>query len=118
MDDHPIPVKTIHGDIIALPYNYEIHDIAQQMIQFHESEIFLKRAKDYFDCLYDESSENVKFMCVATHPYISGVPHRIKYVREAYRYFLSKPDVIVMNGEQILDWYLEQNPEIQITNTT
>ena len=63
-------------------------------------------------------SENVKFMCVATHPYISGVPHRIKYVREAYRYFLSKPDVIVMNGEQILDWYLEQNPEIQITNTT
>ena len=117
LDDHPIPVKTRHGDIVALPYNYEIHDIAQQMIQFHESEIFLKRAKDYFDCLYEESAENARFMCVATHPYISGVPHRIKYVREAYEYFLSKPGVIVMDGEEILDWYLTQNTDINLVGS-
>jgi peptidoglycan/xylan/chitin deacetylase (PgdA/CDA1 family) len=107
-DDEPVKVKTDHGDVVALPYNYEIHDIAQQMIQFHESEIFLKRAKDYFDCLYEESTERVKIMALAVHPYISGSPHRIKYIRQCFDYMLAKPGVVTMDGAEILDWYRSQ----------
>lgn len=60
IDDQPVRVKTAHGQVVALPYNYEIHDIAQQMIQYHESEIYFKRACDYFDCLYEESEDSVR----------------------------------------------------------
>lgn len=106
LDDQPVPVETDNGLIVALPYNYEIHDIAQQMIQYHESEIYLKRAKDYFDCIYEESADTVRVMALAVHPYISGSPHRAKYVRQALEYILSKPGVVALDGEQILDWYL------------
>ena len=47
-------------------------------------------------------------MSVAIHPYISGSPHRIRYVRELLEYILSRPGVAVMTGEQILDWYQAQ----------
>lgn len=112
LDDHPVPVKTLHGDVIALPYNYEIHDISHQAIQYHESELYAKRARDYFDCLYEESADNAKFMSMAIHPYLSGSPHRIKYIRETMEYALSKPGVIAMDGAQMLDWYLGQRPDL------
>ncbi|MDA0239026.1 MAG: polysaccharide deacetylase family protein [Proteobacteria bacterium] len=112
LDDQPVPVKTLHGDVIALPYNYEIHDISQQMIQYHESAIFAKRARDYFDCLYEESAESTKFMSMAVHPFLSGSPHRIKYIRETMEYIMSKPGVIAMDGAQMLDWYLGQRPDL------
>ena len=44
-------------------------------------------------------------MALAVHPYLSGAPHRIKYVRQAYEYCLSKPRVQVWDGEHILDWF-------------
>ncbi len=110
IDDQPVEVKTAHGPVVALPYNYEIHDIAQQMIQFHESEIYFKRAKDYFDCLYEESEDNVRIMALAVHPYISGSPHRAKYIRQTFEYIMSKPGVLAWDGEQILDWYLGAKP--------
>ena len=108
LDDQPVSVKTTHGPIVALPYNYEIHDIAQQMIQYHESEIYEKRARDYFDCLYEESVDNVRVMALAVHPYISGSPHRAKYVRRTLEYILSKPGVVAWDGEKIMDWFNEQ----------
>ena len=105
LDDQPVELNTDHGPVVALPYNYEIHDIAQQMIQFHESEIYEKRARDYFDCIYEESADNVRVMALAVHPYISGSPHRIKYVRRTLDYIMGKPGVVSWDGEQILDWY-------------
>ena len=109
LDDQPVTVKPTHGPVVALPYNYEIHDIAQQMIQYHESEIYEKRARDYFDCLYEESADNVRIMALAVHPYISGSPHRIKYIRRTLEYILSKPGVVAWDGEKILDWFNQQN---------
>jgi hypothetical protein len=47
-------------------------------------------------------------MGIAVHPFLSGVPHRIKYFEEAMAY-LKKPGVLFWTGEQILDWYLSQS---------
>ena len=108
LDDQPVTVDTTHGPIVALPYNFEIHDIAQQMVQFHSSEIFLRRAVDAFDWLYDEAQDGARVLSLAVHPYISGQAHRIRYVKEALEYMKSKPGVLVWDGEQILDWYLRE----------
>ena len=47
-------------------------------------------------------------MCVAVHPYIHGVPHRIPYFRKIFEELSSKPGVVFMTGAEILDWYLAQ----------
>ena len=53
LDDLPIPVKTIHGDIVALPYNYELHDIAQQLNQFHIYNLVMQlQLEQIQSCLY------------------------------------------------------------------
>ncbi len=110
IDDQPVPVRTVHGPLVALPYNYEIHDIVLMAIQHHPSEVYRNRALDYFETIYGESHETVKIMAVAMHPYLSGSPHRIRYVRETLEYILSRPGVVCWDGEQILDWYLKQQP--------
>jgi hypothetical protein len=83
------------------------------MIQYHPAEQFTRRAVDYFDCLYEEGAEQPRFMALACHPYISGSPHRARHVAETLEYITSKPDVLVWNGEQILDWYLKERPPAQ-----
>ncbi len=110
LDDQPVAVKTQHGPIVALPYNYEIHDIVLMAIQHHASEIYRSRALDYFETIYAESHETAKVMALAMHPYLSGSPHRIKYVRETFEHILSQPGVVCWDGEQIVDWYVSERP--------
>ena len=111
-DDQPQSLSTEHGPIVALPYNFEIHDIAMMMIQHHGSSEFQRRALDYFKCIYEESAETARIMALAVHPYISGSPHRIRYVAETLEHIASQPGVHVWNGEQILDWYLTEHPTV------
>ena len=61
--------------------------------------------KDQFDRLYAESEQRAKFVALAIHPYISGQPHRIKYLEMIYDYVNKHDGVLHWNGEQILDWY-------------
>jgi hypothetical protein len=44
-------------------------------------------------------------MAIAVHPYISGVPHRIKYFEKIYAYMKKRPGVLFWKGEDVLDWY-------------
>ena len=53
-------------------------------IQHHESQVYKNRSLDYFETIYQESEDNMKVMAIAMHPYLSGSPHRIKYVRETF----------------------------------
>jgi len=110
LDDQPVWVKTTSKPIVALPYNYEVHDIVLMAIQNHTSEVFLQRALDYFETIYSESKKTTKIMAIAMHPYLSGAAHRIKYVRETFEHILSKPGVVCWDGEHILDWFVKEQP--------
>ena len=44
-------------------------------------------------------------MAIAVHPYISGVPHRIRYFEKIYAYMKKRPGVLFWKGEDVLDWY-------------
>lgn len=107
-DDEPITLRTTSKPIVALPYNFELHDIAMMHLQNHGSEEFPKRALKAFDCLYEESAKRPKIMSIAHHPYISGAAHRAHDVERMWRDLLSRPGVVCWNGEQILDWYNTQ----------
>ncbi len=104
-DDEPTEIATRHGPLVTLPYPIEINDIAIMSLQHHASEVFLRRGCDSFDRLYVEAAGRAKFMAVAFHPYISGVPHQIKYLESLFEYLGRHPGVAFWTGEQILDWY-------------
>jgi len=104
-DDEPTVIRTANGPLVTLPYTIELNDIPMMLIQHHESDYLLKRAIDQFDRLYAESKTRAKFCALAIHPYISGQPHRIKYLEAIYKHVNKHKGVLHWNGAQILDWY-------------
>ncbi len=110
LDDEPVTLRTTSRPIVALPYNFEIHDIVMMALQHHPSEVMYSRALDHFECLYRESSDRLKVMAIASHPYLSGVPHRIRHVERAYEAILGHKGVVAWDGAHILDWYLGERP--------
>jgi hypothetical protein len=93
---------------VALPYNFELHDIVLMALSHQTSEQMHRRVVDQFETLYAESAERPKIMAVAMHCYLSGVPHRIAHVRRAFEEVLSRPGVAAWDGVRILDWYKKQ----------
>jgi len=104
-DDEPTVIRTANGSLVTLPYTVELNDIPMMIVQHHESDYLLKRAIDQFDRLYAEGKERAKIMALAIHPYISGQPHRIKYLEAIYDYVNRFDGVLHWNGAEILDWY-------------
>ncbi len=105
-DDEPTEITTAHGPLVTLPYTVELNDIPMMLVQHHESAYFTTRCIDSFERLYREGAERAKIMAIAIHPYISGQPHRIKYLEAVYDHVNRHAGVLHWNGVEILDWYL------------
>ncbi len=105
IDDEPCEVETAHGPVVSMPYSVELNDIPMMMVQHHRAEEFVTRCMDYFERVYEESKSRAKVMAIAVHPYISGVPHRIKYFETVFRNLKKQDGVVFWTGEQILEWY-------------
>ncbi len=111
-DDEPTVIRTTVGPLLTLPYTVELNDIPMMIIQHHESDYLLRRAIDQFDRLYAEGELRAKIFTLAIHPYISGQPHRIKYLEAIYDYARRFDGVVYWTGEEILHWYLQSGAAI------
>lgn len=105
IDDLPQDVETPFGRVTTLPYTVETNDIAVYALQGHRSDEFLTRGRDQFDRLYAEGADNARVMAISIHPYITGVPHRIRYLEELLDYIGGHEGTEWMTASQIGDWY-------------
>jgi len=105
IDDLPETIQTPFGPITTIPYTVETNDITIYALQHHRSDELLRRGIDQFDRLYQESSENARIMAISIHPYITGVPHRIRYLEELLDYVGSHEGIAWMTASEIGDWY-------------
>jgi allantoinase len=96
---------TPHGTITTIPYSVETNDIVIHALQHLPSEQFLKRCTDQFDRLHLEGAGNARIMAISIHPYITGVPHRIKYLEALLDYVIGHEGVALMTASEIGDWY-------------
>ena len=104
-DDEPTEIRTAKGPLVTLPYTVELNDIPMMIVQHHQAEELLRRSTDQFDRLYRESAERAKILSIAIHPYITGAPHRIKYLEAFLDHAKGHAGVAFWTGEEILDWY-------------
>ena len=108
LDEQPVPVTTRAGEIVSIPYTVEINDVVISAVQQQPSDEILQRGRDQFDRLYQDGAKAPRVMAISIHPYLTGVPHRIKYLEALYDYILGHEGVVTWTGGEILDWYRAQ----------
>ena len=110
MDEQPLPLETAHGEIVSVPYTVEINDVVISAVQQQRSDEIFQRGRDQFDRLYIDGKTAPRVMAISIHPYLTGVPHRIKYLEMLYDHILGHDGVVMWTGAEILDWYRTQVP--------
>jgi allantoinase len=111
LDDEPVVLKTRTKPIVNIPYTQECNDVAMMLIQHHKASEYYDRAADQFDQLYADSANSARVMAFVVHPYIMGVPHRLKHFAKVFDHIRQHDDVVFMTGEEIYDWFLGQRPD-------
>ena len=107
-DDEPSTIRTDNGPLVTLPYTMDTQRHSDDGGGSTTRAMYLlKRAIDQFDRLYAEGEKRAKIFALAIHPYLSGQPHRIKYLEAIYDYTRKFDGVLYWTGEEILDWYLQ-----------
>jgi allantoinase len=110
LDEQPVVLKTRVGEIVSVPYTVEINDVVISAVQQQPSDEIYRRGRDHFDRLYLDGAKTPRVMAISIHPYLTGVPHRIKYLEMLYDYILGHQGVVMWTGAEILDWYRSQVP--------
>ncbi len=108
LDEQPVLLDTSFGQIVSVPYTVEINDVVISAVQQQASDEIYRRGRDQFDRLYQDGATAPRIMAISIHPYLTGVPHRIKYLEQLYDYILGHEGVVMWTGAEITDWYRSQ----------
>ncbi len=108
LDEQPLKLKTRTGAMYSVPYTVEVNDVVMSAVQQQPSDEIWRRGRDTFDRLLLDGATTPRVMAISIHPYLTGVPHRIKYLEMLYDYILGQPGVVRGTGAEILDWYKRQ----------
>ena len=101
-DDLPYEMRTNNGSLLAMPLAYETDDRVAADEYFHSEPEWVQQIKDRFDVLYRESAtQGGRVMSLPLHSWVSGMPYRVEYLREALDYILSHKGVWTASSQQI-----------------
>ncbi|MBI2319685.1 MAG: hypothetical protein HYU75_22480 [Betaproteobacteria bacterium] len=106
-DDQPIPMRVRTGRMIAMPYNQGVSDRQLFLFRSYTGEQYTRTVCDQFDTLYEEGAKNGRVMGLGMHPFIIGLPYRIKALDNALKYICSHKDVWCATAGEICDWYCQ-----------
>lgn len=108
VDDLPVDVETAHGPLVGVPYTVELNDIVVHALQHHRSDEMFTRLMQSLPTYLEESRREPRVLAIATHPYLTGVPHRIGFFRRMLEELHRQHGVVFMTGSEIADWYTAQ----------
>jgi peptidoglycan/xylan/chitin deacetylase (PgdA/CDA1 family) len=101
--DVPFPLGV--GDLVAVPYPQETNDLPLFVRYQRSAEEGYQQWAEQFDVLYEESATASKVMSISLHPYIIGVPHRIRVLDRLLAHIASHPDVWFAQAQEVDEWY-------------
>ncbi|MBV9120055.1 MAG: hypothetical protein JOZ39_05060 [Chloroflexi bacterium] len=85
-----------------MPYSIEVNDIGIFNRRGYTGPQYAELLRDQFDVLYAESAHTARVMCIALHPFITGVPYRAKHLEAAMTYMKRHDHVWFAPGYDIL----------------
>ena len=106
-DDQPVAMRVKSGRMIVVPYEQGLNDINFFLRSNYTPREYLQQVCDQFDVLYRDGERSGTVMCIPLHPFIIGVPLRIKYLDLALEYICSHDRVWLTTGGEIAEWYYE-----------
>ena len=104
-DDQPFMMDVDGRSIISLPYSYELNDSPCLYYRNGTIDGFEQMIRRQFDVLYDEGQRSGRMMTIALHPFIIGVPHRIRGLAAALSYIKQHDQVWFATGDEIARHY-------------
>lgn len=104
-DEQPYPLHVANGTMTSIPYSIEINDIGTFMRRGFTGPDYQRMILDQFEVLYEESAVTGKVMCIALHPFITGVPFRARHLDAALTTMREREGVWFATGSQIIDAY-------------
>jgi allantoinase len=109
MDDLPVPVRTSSGQIHALPHAWEVSDLQLVLNYRHDAAEFAEQVCDYFRVIYREAERSGRrIMALSLHPWLIGVPHRIRALEAILDHITRLAGVWSATGAEILDAFAAQ----------
>ncbi len=109
-DDRPYPINLPGGTIYSIPYTVELNDITIFALQHHPAEEFYNRVRAQLSALLREGEKTPKVMAIAVHPYLSGVPHRVRTLERILRLVTRESGVWVTSGSEIVRAFKDGGP--------
>jgi allantoinase len=105
-DDQPYLMSVSGRSIASIPYSYEVNDSPFLYYRNGTIDEFEKLICRQFDVLYEEGAASGRVMAICLHPFIIGVPHRIRGLENALRYIATHQKVWYATGSEIIEHYL------------
>jgi len=102
-----LPYRMNNG-LYAIPYSIELNDMPLFNMPSISIDDFYRRICESFDVLYAEGEKNGRVMAIALHPFLIGVPHRIRTLDRALAHIASHGGVWFATGSEIIDAYRRQ----------
>lgn len=113
-DDQPYRMSLPGGKhILSVPYSTELNDKPAFEKKNRTADQFCDMICQQFDVLYEEGEENARVMAIALHPYITGVPHRIRALEKALGYVCNHDKVWRATGSEIAKAYADAFPVVK-----
>lgn len=107
IDDTPCAMKTKHGPMVVVPYTLELNDSVIYAVEKHSSPEQYDRLRYTIEALEPELAEGPRVVTLSLHHHLSGVLHRIGFVRKSLDLLLARNDTVFMTGAEICDWYVK-----------
>ncbi len=104
-DDLPY---VMNNGLISIPYSIELNDKPLFDAPGVTPEEFYARICETFDVLYAEGASRPRVMCIALHPYLIGVPHRIRWLDKALAHICGHDKVWRATGHEIIEAFRAQ----------
>jgi peptidoglycan/xylan/chitin deacetylase (PgdA/CDA1 family) len=99
-----LPYKMNNG-LYAIPYSLELNDMPLFNMPSISTHDFETRIRETFDVLHEEGETTPRVMCIALHPFLTGVPHRIRALQRALAHIASHDKAWLATGSEIIDAY-------------
>jgi peptidoglycan/xylan/chitin deacetylase (PgdA/CDA1 family) len=101
-DDQPFYMDIGGRKLVSIPYSYDINDSPFLQTRNHSIDEFVTAIKRQFDTLYAEGAESGRVMAICLHPYLIGVPYRIRGLDDAISYIAAHDGVWFATGSEIV----------------